>query len=46
MAKGKILTEFERGRIMELEKRGPSLRAIVSEINSSKTAVTFFFKSC
>ena len=45
MAKGKILTEFQRGRITEVQKHGLSHRAIASELNRSKTAVTNFLKN-
>uniref|UniRef100_A0A096LVA6 Transposase IS30-like HTH domain-containing protein n=1 Tax=Poecilia formosa TaxID=48698 RepID=A0A096LVA6_POEFO len=42
MAKAKKLTDFERGRIVELHKQGLSQRAIAAEIGRSKTVILHF----
>uniref|UniRef100_A0A3B3Y9W1 Transposase IS30-like HTH domain-containing protein n=1 Tax=Poecilia mexicana TaxID=48701 RepID=A0A3B3Y9W1_9TELE len=39
MAKAKKLTDFERGRIVELHKQGLSQRAIAAEVGRSKTVI-------
>uniref|UniRef100_A0A096MF74 Transposase IS30-like HTH domain-containing protein n=1 Tax=Poecilia formosa TaxID=48698 RepID=A0A096MF74_POEFO len=42
MAKAKELTDFERGRIVELYKQGLSQRAIAAEVGRSKTVILHF----
>uniref|UniRef100_A0A3B5QG74 Transposase IS30-like HTH domain-containing protein n=1 Tax=Xiphophorus maculatus TaxID=8083 RepID=A0A3B5QG74_XIPMA len=42
MAKAKKLTDFERGRIVELHKQGLSQRAIAAEVGRSKTVILHF----
>lgn len=44
MAKGTKLTDFERGRIIELRKQGLSQRAIAAEVGRSKTVILNFLK--
>uniref|UniRef100_A0A096LXL6 Transposase IS30-like HTH domain-containing protein n=1 Tax=Poecilia formosa TaxID=48698 RepID=A0A096LXL6_POEFO len=41
-AKAKKLTDFERGRIVELHKQGLSQRAIAAEVGHSKTVILHF----
>uniref|UniRef100_A0A096MCE8 Transposase IS30-like HTH domain-containing protein n=1 Tax=Poecilia formosa TaxID=48698 RepID=A0A096MCE8_POEFO len=41
MAKAKKLTDFERGRIVELHKQGLSQRAIAAEVGRSKSILHF-----
>ena len=45
MAKGKPLSEFERGRIFELNRGGLSHRSIANEVNRSKTVITNFLRN-
>ena len=42
MPKASKLSEFERGRIVELHKQGLSQRAIATEVNRSKTVICNF----
>uniref|UniRef100_A0A096MIM2 Transposase IS30-like HTH domain-containing protein n=1 Tax=Poecilia formosa TaxID=48698 RepID=A0A096MIM2_POEFO len=42
MAKAKKLTDFERGKIVELHKQGLSQRAIAAEVGPSKTVILHF----
>uniref|UniRef100_A0A096M1V3 Transposase IS30-like HTH domain-containing protein n=1 Tax=Poecilia formosa TaxID=48698 RepID=A0A096M1V3_POEFO len=42
MAKAKKLTDFERGRIVELHKQGLSQRTIAAEVGRSKTVILHF----
>ena len=44
MSKASKLSEFERGRIIELHKQGLSQRAIAAEVNRSKTVICNFLK--
>lgn len=45
MAKEKPLSEFERGRIFELNRGGLSHRSIANEVNRSKTVITNFLRN-
>ncbi|KAF2344285.1 Tc3 transposase DNA binding domain [Trinorchestia longiramus] len=45
MAGRQVLRDYDRGRIVELGKKGMSHRAIASELNKSKTVVTNFLKN-
>ena len=44
MPKANELSEFERGRIVELHKQGLSQRAIAAEVHRSKTVICNFLK--
>lgn len=44
MPKASKLSEFERGRIVELQKQGLSQRAIAAEVQRSKTVICNFLK--
>ena len=44
MPKASKLSEFERGRIVELHKQGLSQRAIAAEVHRSKTVICNFLK--
>ena len=44
MLKASKLSEFERGRIVELHKQGLSQRAITAEVHRSKTVICNFPK--
>ena len=45
MAKGKILTKFEQGRIVDFQRCGLSQRAVANEIGRSKTVIANFIKN-
>ena len=45
MAESRILTKFEQGRIVELQRRGPSQRATANVIDQSQTVIANFVKN-
>ena len=45
MAISKILSTYKQGRIVELQRRGLSQRAIANEIGRSRTVIANFIKN-